>query len=143
VAWLAAYAVAWRYDILKMYELYAALPPQPPPDCYIATAATQGHPRVVGSRLVQRADGKSMQVNGQLQVLKFAEQALLAVNPRWHTALRRIYDVVGKSLARRIRSPFLADIAYLLLKPFEWLARWLLKMIIPEIDALTEKIYTE
>jgi hypothetical protein len=143
VAWLGTYAVAWRYDILKMYELYAALPPQPPPDCYIATAAAQGHPRVVGSRLVQRADGKPMQVNGQLQVLKFAELALLAVKPRWHTALRRMYDVVGKALARRIHSPWLADIAYLLLKPVEWLARWLLKMIVPEVDALTEKIYTE
>jgi hypothetical protein len=142
MAWLAAYAAAWRYDILKMFELYAALPPQPPPDCYIATAAAQGHPRVVGSRLVQRADGKSMQVNGQLQVLKFAELALLAVKPRWHTALRKIYDVVGESLARRIHSPYLADIAYFLLKPFEWLARWLLKMIVPEVDALTEKIYT-
>lgn len=142
-AWFATYAVAWRYDILKMFELYAALPPQPPPDCYIATAAAQGHPRFVGSRLVQRADGKSMQVNGQLQVLKCAELALLAVNPRWHTTLRRIYDVVGKSLARRIHHPLLADIAYLLLKPFEWLARWLLKVIVPEIDALTEKIYSE
>jgi hypothetical protein len=126
-----------------MFELYAALPPQPPPDCYIATAAAQGHPRVVGSRLVRWADGKSMQVNGQLQVLKFAELALLAVKPHWHTALRKMYDVVGKSLARRIRNPFLADIAYLLLKPSEWLARWLLKMIVPEVDALTEKIYTE
>jgi hypothetical protein len=141
--WLAAYVAAWRYDILKMYELYHALPPQPPPDCYIATAAAQGHPRIVRSKLVQRADGKAMQVNGQLQVLKFAELALLAVNPRWHTALRRNYDVVGKSLARRIHQPFLADVAYLLLKPFEWLARWLLKVIVPEIDSLTEKIYTE
>jgi hypothetical protein len=84
-----------------------------------------------------------MQVNGQLQVLKFAELALLAVKPRWHASLRRMYDVVGKSLARRIHSPFLADIAYLLLKPFEWLARWLLKMIVPEVDALAKKIYTE
>lgn len=143
IAWLGTYAIAWRYDIMKMFELYAALPPQPPPDCYIATAAAQGHPRVVGSRLVQREDGRSMQVNGQLQVLKFAELALLAVKPRWHTALRRMYDVVGKALARRIHSPLLADIAYLLLKPFEWLARWLLEMIVPEVDALTEKIYTE
>ena len=143
VAWLGTYTVAWRYDILKMYELYAALPPQPPPDCYIATAAAQGHPRVVRSHTVHRVDGRSMQVNGQLQVLKFAELALLAVKPRWHTALRRIYDVVGKALARRIHNPILADIAYFLLKPFEWLARWLLKMIIPEVDALTEKIYTE
>jgi hypothetical protein len=141
-AWIAAYAFAWRYDILKMFELYNALPTQPP-NCYIATAAAQGHSRLVGSHTVQRADGLSMQVNGQLQVLKFAELALLAVNPRLHIFLRRIYDVVGKSLARRIHNPFLADFAYLMLKPFEWLARWLLKVVVPEIDSLTEKIYTE
>src|SRR5574341_193883 len=40
--WLAVYATAWRYDILKMYELYAQLPKQPP-ECYIATAAVRGH----------------------------------------------------------------------------------------------------
>jgi hypothetical protein len=126
-----------------MYEIYAALPPQPPPDCYIATAAAQGHPQVVCSRTVHRVDGKSMQVNGQLQVLKFAELALLSVNPRLHIFLRRIYDVVGKFLASRIHNPFLADFAYLMLKPFEWLARWLLTAIVPEIDVLTEKIYTK
>jgi len=54
-----------------------------------------------------------------------------------------MYDVVGKFLARRIHNPFLADAAYLLLKPFERLARWLLKMIVPEVDVLTEKIYTK
>jgi hypothetical protein len=46
-AWIAGYVAAWRFDILKMYELYAALPPQPPPDCYIATAAARGHPGFV------------------------------------------------------------------------------------------------
>jgi len=142
-AWIATYIAAWRYDILKMYELYAALPPQPPPDCYIATAAARGHPQFVRSHTVLRDNGKSMQVNGQLQVLKFAELALLAVNPHLHIFLRRIYDVVGKSLARRIHNPFMADAAYLFLKPFEWLARWLLKVVVPEIDVLTEKIYTE
>ena len=48
-AWAAAYIAAWRFDILKMYELYAALPPTPPPDCYIASAAARGHPRFVRS----------------------------------------------------------------------------------------------
>jgi hypothetical protein len=30
-AWIAAYIAALRFDFLKMYELYAALPPTPPP----------------------------------------------------------------------------------------------------------------
>jgi len=141
-AWMVAYIAAWRFDILKMYELYAALPPTPPPDCYIATAAARGHPQIVNSRTVQRADGKSVQVNGQLQVLKCAELALLAVNPRLHKFLRQIYDVIGKSLARRIQNPFMADMAYLLLKPWELLAGVVLKIIVPDIDLISKEIYT-
>lgn len=141
-AWLAAYVVAWRYDILKMYELYAKLPTAPP-DCYIATAAACGHPRFVHSRKIHCSNGKSMQVNEQLQILKCSELALLVVNPLVHKTLRKIYDVVGKSLARKIRNPFLADVAYVFLKPFEWLAGMVLKVIIPEIDSIRNEIYAK
>lgn len=141
-AWLAAYAAAWRYDILKMYELYAQLPTAPP-NCYIATAAANGHPKLVHSWTVQVqfANGKSMRANKQLQTLKCAELALMAVAPRLHKFVRKIYDVVGKSLAHKIQNPFLADVAYLLLKPFEWLARVLLRMTIPNIDSISKEIY--
>jgi len=140
-AWLAAYAAAWRFDILKMYESYAALPSTPPPDCYIATAAARGHPRFVRAWTVQRVDGTSMQVNTQLQRLKCAELALLAIHPRLHKLLRKIYDTLGKPLARRIQNPFLADIAYLLLNPWEGLAGLILKRIIPELDSISKEIY--
>lgn len=136
-AWLASFIVAWRYDILKMYELYAQLPPVPPPDCYIATAAAQGHPRFVGSRMVQLANGHSMQVNRQLQVFKCVELALMAVAPRTHKVLRRMYDFLGKPLARMIRYPLLADAAYLLLKPFEWAAGSILRRIVPEVMSIS------
>lgn len=141
-AWIAGYTAAWRFDILKMYELYAALPAQPPPDCYIATAAAQGHASVVGSRLVCRTTGEIIWVNKQLQILKCAELALMAVLPWFHKAFRRVYDVVGKSLAARMHNPFLADAAYFLLKPFDWLARLVLRMIVPEIDSISNKMYT-
>jgi hypothetical protein len=139
--WIAGYVAAWRFDILKMYELYAALPPQPPPDCYIATAAAQGHSQFVGSWLVRRVTGETMRVNKQLQILKCAELALMAVQPRLHEAFRRVYDVVGKSLAGRMQNPFLGDIAYLLLKPCDWLARVILRMIVPEIDSISNEMY--
>jgi hypothetical protein len=140
-AWLAVYAAAWRYDILKMYELYALLPKQPP-DCYIATAAARGHPQLVRACTVQLAEGRCMQVTKQLQVLKCAELALLAVNPRLHGLLRKVYDVVGKRLARLIRTSFLADVAYLSLKPFEWCAGFVLKLLVPEIESITDRTYT-
>lgn len=140
--WFATYALSWRYDILKMYELYNALPVKPP-DCYIATAAAQGHTRFVMSNTVQRADGLSMQVNGQLQRLKCAELALMAINPLLHKVFRKIYDVVGKALAHRMTNPFVADVAYLLLKPVEWVAIVVLKWIIPEIESISRRMYTE
>jgi hypothetical protein len=142
-AWLATYVGAWRFDILKMYELYAALPPTPPPDCYIATAAAHGHPYFVRAWTVQRTDGKIVQVNKQLQLLKYAELALMAIHPRFHTPLRKFYDIVGKWLAPKIQNRFLADIAYLLLKPGEWLTGLLLKVIVPEIDSFVDKMYSK
>ena len=141
-AWVATYFAAWRYDILKMYELYAQLPPVPP-DCYIATAAAHGHPNFVGSRKVNLAGGKSMRVNRQLQIFKCAELALLAVAPRVHKPLRKIYDVVGKFLARKIRNPFLADAAYLSLKPFEWTAEFALRFIIGNISIESIYLYSK
>lgn len=140
--WIAGYIAAWRFDLLKMYELYAALPPQPPPDCYIATAAAQGHSQFVGSWLVRRTTGETMQVNKQLQILKCAELACMVLQPRFHKKIRNAYDVVGKSLAQRLKNPFLADITYLLLKPLGWLARLMLKLLLPEIDSISNKMYT-
>ena len=139
-AWLAVYAAAWRYDILKMYELYSQLPTVPP-DCYIATAAAQGHSKFVGSQTIQLAGGKIMRVNHQLQIFKCAELALMAVAPQLHKIMRRIYDLIGKPLARKIQHPFLADVAYLLLKPFEEVARFVLKITIPEIDSRLKEVY--
>jgi hypothetical protein len=142
-AWLAMFAAAWRYNILKMYELYAKLPPEPPPDCYIATAAAHGHPWFVHSQRILYSNGTSMEVNEQLQILKCFELALLAVNPLLHKILRKTYDTVGKPLARRMQNPFVADVVYLLLKPFEWLTKIILKVIIPEIDSIYKGIYTQ
>lgn len=139
-AWFVAYVAAWRYDILKMHIEYAKLPTAPP-DCYIATAAARGHPTLVRSWSVQRADGKSMQVNAQMQILKCAELASMAVVPRLHRFIRELYDETGKPLARVIRNPFLADVAYLLLKPFEWIAWAGLKFAFSDIDSISKRLY--
>lgn len=135
-AWAASFIAAWRYDILKMNELYSQLP-LVPPDCYIATAAANGHPNFVGSKTVRLANGHSMRVNRQLQIFKCAELALLAVAPNAHKILRGMYDFIGKPLARMIRRPLLADAAYLLLKPFEWAAGYMLKRLVPEINPIS------
>jgi hypothetical protein len=139
-AWVALYTAAWRFDLLKTMQLYAALPPLPP-DCYIATAAAQGHPRVVRSRPLRLANGASMRVNAQLQRLKCFELSLLVAAPRLHSALRAVYDFLGPKLARRMRNPFAADLAYLALAPIEWTSTAVLRRLLPEFDAAADTMY--
>jgi hypothetical protein len=138
--WIAAYAASLRYDILKMYELYAALPPTPP-DCYIATAAAKGHSYFVRSQTVHLRNGGLMQVNSQLQHFKSVEIALMAISPKLHHLIRKIYDLLGKKLAAHIQKPLLADVAFLLLLPIEWVSFLLLKLFVPEIEVISKKIY--
>jgi len=52
-----------------------------------------------------------------------------------------VYDVLGMPLARKIQNPFVADLAYLLLKPWEYMAGFLLERIVPEIGWIAEDIY--
>lgn len=117
-AWLSLNFAAWRYAILRAIEEYRQLPTEPPDYCFIATAAARGHTRFVGSRDV----GQSYRVTSQLEYLKAFELLLRSTCPLLHRLLRQIYDRVGPAVARRIRSPWLADTVYLLLKPAEWVA---------------------
>jgi len=140
LAWLGAFGGAWRFAVIKMGEVYASLPPQPP-ECYVATAAAKGHPRLVRSWPAAARDGRPFRANRQLQRLKCAELALQAAWPAGHHHLRRAYDTLGPHLARRLHHPLLADAAYLLLKPAEWGTWVVLRALIPEIDALAGRIY--
>jgi hypothetical protein len=141
LAWFAAYAFAWRFSVLKTLEIYHSLPTSPPhSDCYIATASARGHRRIVHSELVTTENGV-IWVTKQLRVLKCAELALMALAPRLHRWLRVVYDVIGHAFARRLTNPLLADLAYLMLKPFEWAARLVLKAIVPEIDEYASRLY--
>lgn len=142
VAWSAAYIAAWRYDLLKMFGLYSALPTAPP-DCYIATAAAKGHPRFVRSREVILPNGQSMRVNAQLQRLKCAELAIMAAAPRLHAILRKLYDIAGKLLAGGIQTPLWADIVYLTLKPAEWISFLVLRLLVPEINVVSKTMYVK
>ncbi|HNO94780.1 MAG TPA: hypothetical protein PKJ84_11450 [Anaerolineales bacterium] len=140
LTWFSAYAFALRFNILKMFELYNALPTEPP-NCYIATAAAQGHPHFVGSQEVRLANGKSMRVNRQLQRLKAAEIAWMGVSAPSHRRMRHLYDVIGKQLAKHIQNPILADVAFFLLIPVEWISFFVLQLIVPEIQFMSERLY--
>lgn len=106
--WLGLFAASWFVAIQRAREVYASLPTKEPAgSCYVVTAAARGHRWLVG--------------DAQLATFKTAEHALQARVPRFHRALRAVYDRLGPPVARRVVSPWLADLAYLSLKPGEWL----------------------
>ncbi|MCA9447901.1 MAG: hypothetical protein KC931_12350 [Candidatus Omnitrophica bacterium] len=113
-------------------DLKATLPP--PGDCFIATAAAQGHPSIVHSWEITDEDGRIHRVNRQLLTLKEFEVRLMKSAPRFHAALREVYNRVGPMGARIIRPKLLADLAYFALKPVEWGARLSTKPLVSEDD---------
>lgn len=116
-----AYAGAWWVSIHSMLNKYYQLPTEPP-DCFIATAAAQGHRGFVKSSEAELSNGRVINVNDQLKRLKGGELVLKASLPKLHRTIRLIYNAVGPVLAKCLKNPFAADIVYVLLKPFEWFA---------------------
>jgi hypothetical protein len=55
--------------------------------------------------------------------------------------MRAFYDVDGRTLAQYRTHLILADLACLSLKPFEWFMRWLLGLLIPQLEAYTSQVY--
>ncbi len=93
--------------IMLSLRRYGTLPVTPVGDCYVVTAAGRGHAWFVDAR--------------QLIVLKTFELVIQSNFPSIHRWLREVYDIVGPRLARRISNPWVADLAYVSLKPLEWL----------------------
>jgi hypothetical protein len=138
--WGVVYLTAWYYAYTKALELQAA-GYRGPASCYIATAASYGHAGLVGPHSVIIANGKQIRITQQLLTLKCGELAIQTAWPHFHVFLRQIYNTFGPPLARRLVNPFLADIAYLTLKPFEWMTSLILKSLVPEIDEYARRLY--
>jgi hypothetical protein len=84
-----------------------------------------------------------VRIHWQMRRLKAAELALAIAAPRLHVSLRALYDVVGPRLATLFSNPIAADLAYLLLKPAEWLAYAALCALVRNFDDLASGIYRE
>lgn len=138
--WAAGYMAAWRLAYHEALEHYSRLPSSPP-TCYIATAAAHGHRRFVGAQERLAEDGTPRMVNQQFARLKAAELALLVLSPKLHRAVRAVYDRLGPPIARRLANRWLADAAYLSLKPAEWCATWILRRGVPDIDARAARLF--
>ena len=135
VAWLAGFAVTWKFAIDVMMWEYAKLPTTDP-NCYVSSAAANGHPGFVGSFEVSRLnstdsssdwnrclDENVATINRQMQRLKFLEFAFAAILPSLHRVVRSFYNNVGPRLAKSCQaSIWFSDLTYVLLKPLEWTA---------------------
>ncbi|MCA9216346.1 MAG: hypothetical protein KDB27_24930 [Planctomycetales bacterium] len=117
IAWLVAWAGAWRASIELMFIEYAKLPTTNP-NCYVSSAAAHGHRRFVGAAIQNGTTA-----NMQMCRLKLLEFGLRAASPLLHRSIRETYDMYGPLLAKTCRqNVWFADTTYLLLKPIEYIA---------------------
>lgn len=129
-----AYALAffsslpfWIGGVVWSRRCYASLPDQPP-GCFVATAASRGHRWLVGPLVEVTHHGHRQPANRQLLILRQLEAVWRNRAPRSHSAFRRLYNRIGPASARRINTPLRADLAYLALKPVEFLAGLILQL---------------
>lgn len=127
VGWIAALAASWKIAIDIMMIEYAKLPTTSP-NCYVSSAAANGHPCLVGAFHLEAEE--LVVINPQMQRLKFLEFVLAASLPSLHQRIRRGYNRVGPSLARLCQTnQWFSDLTFVALKPLEWiallLARWI------------------
>jgi len=116
----------WITTLILSRKCYESLPDQAP-SCFIATAASQGHSVVVGTRQRVMHGGQNQVANQQLITLWQLEDLWARRTPRGHARFRRIYNVVGPMVAARVTSPFVADVVHLAIKPVEIAARMILR----------------
>ena len=110
---------SWLISWFWAKHIYEALPKTPPQGCFVVTAASTGHARLVGPFVEIERRGEAFRANQQLLTLWQFERLWQNRFPRSHRRFRRIYNRIGPVIAARIRSPWLADAFYLALKPVE------------------------
>lgn len=88
---------------------------------YLCTVAAGGHRKIVKPIRMGVRRGHPVIVNRQLCVANAFEQILEEHVPGLHRRIRHFYDKYGFPVAKMIRSPYIADGIYILMKPLEWL----------------------
>ncbi len=116
---LPLWFLSWFWS-LKMYQ---DLPDKAPDNCFVATAASHGHASLVGPFFETEHRGQRLRANQQLITLWQFEKRWQQRFPNGHRSFRRFYNYFGRNVASQIRSPWLADVTFLALKPVEWLAK--------------------
>jgi len=99
---------------------------------YLCTVSAGGHPKLVKPIREGTRHGHKVLVNRQLCIANAFEQLLEERLPRTHRFIRRIYDRYGYPIAKHIRSPYVADVVWLLMKPLEWFFLMVLYLFDPK-----------
>lgn len=87
---------------------------------YLCTVAAGGHEKIVKPIRLGERHGHKVIVNRQLCVANAFEQIIEEQIPVFHKHLRRFYDTYGFPIAKIIRSKYIADMVYFIMKPMEW-----------------------
>lgn len=96
---------------------------------YLCTVAAGGHKKIVKPIRKGIRHGHEVIVNRQLCIANAFEQILEEKTPRFHKLVRGVYDRYGFPIARLIKSKWMADIIYILMKPLEWIFLMVIYMI--------------
>lgn len=87
---------------------------------YLCTVAAGGHRKVVKPIRKGYRHGHEVVVNRQLCIANAFEQILEERTPKFHKAVRGFYDKYGFPVAKLIKSRYIADAVYYIMKPLEW-----------------------
>lgn len=120
---LACSLPLWLLSWMSSRSIYASLPNQAPDSCFIVTAAGRGHAGFVGRHIKIERGGRRLLVNQQLIIFWQFENRWRNFAPRSYRVFRDAYNRIGPVIAARIKSPWLADFTWIVLKPFELIAK--------------------
>lgn len=98
----------------------------PPPSIpyeghYLCTVAATGHRSIVKPLRTGVRHGHTVVVNRQLCIANAFEDLIKQRTPRLHRVIRNTYDAVGLPIAKKVKSPYVCDLIYIIMKPLEWL----------------------
>lgn len=113
----------WLASLISARFEYAWLPDKAPQGCFIVTAAGRGHAKVVGPLFEIEHGARRRLANQQLITFWQLENNWQNCAPRSHRNFRRLYNRIGPVIAAQIKSPWLADLTFMALKPVEVAAR--------------------
>ncbi len=113
------------------YTFSTKIPPQNVfyDEHYLCTVAAGGHRRVVKPIRMGRRHGHDVVVNRQLMVANAFEQILEEKTPTFHKHVRDFYDRYGFPIARLIKSKYVADIIWFIMKPLEWFFLFIIYLV--------------